>query len=143
MTRGLIHRWVPVTPFLLITAAGCSSSAEQITRAGEPAQLDIRPAAEHSIRVTLAPLGYEGELPFTPSLAADRAPADPVISLREIGSPVERSVGNLHVTVSGRPLTVEVRDSAGNPIGTRPTVYAGDPLQGEQRLAQLGVRIRF
>src|SRR4051812_28636615 len=36
-----------------------------------------------------------------------------------------------------------VFDDNGNPIGTKPTVFAGDPLQGEQRLAQLGVRIRF
>ncbi len=36
-----------------------------------------------------------------------------------------------------------VFDAAGNPTGIKPTVFAGDPLQGEQRLAQLGVRIRF
>jgi Carboxypeptidase regulatory-like domain/TonB dependent receptor len=36
-----------------------------------------------------------------------------------------------------------VFDDNGNPTGTRPTTYAGDPLQGEQRLAQLGLRIRF
>jgi hypothetical protein len=31
----------------------------------------------------------------------------------------------------------------GNPIGSRPTAFAGDPLQGEQQLIQLGVRVRF
>ena len=34
-------------------------------------------------------------------------------------------------------------NAAGQPTGNKPTAYAGDPLQGEQRLAQLGVRIRF
>ncbi|HKI03381.1 MAG TPA: TonB-dependent receptor [Thermoanaerobaculia bacterium] len=34
-------------------------------------------------------------------------------------------------------------DANGNPIGKKPTLYAGDPLQGEQRLAQLGLRVRF
>jgi len=34
-------------------------------------------------------------------------------------------------------------DANGNPIGTQPTAFAGDPLQGEQRLTQLGVRVRF
>ncbi len=34
-------------------------------------------------------------------------------------------------------------DDAGNPIGATPTVYAGDPLQGEQRLTQLGLRVSF
>src|SRR5690242_10404358 len=116
MTRGANHRWVLAAALLALVAAGCSGRAVQITRAGQPAQLDIRPAAEHSIRVTLAPVSYEGKLPFTPSLAADRTPADPVLSLREVGDPVERTVGKLRVTVRARPLTVELRDSAGTSI---------------------------
>ncbi|HEX4962182.1 MAG TPA: TonB-dependent receptor [Thermoanaerobaculia bacterium] len=37
-----------------------------------------------------------------------------------------------------------VFDAAGNPIGLTPTAFAGsDPLQPEQRLAQLGLRIKF
>ncbi|MEA2601704.1 MAG: hypothetical protein QOF89_2696 [Acidobacteriota bacterium] len=36
-----------------------------------------------------------------------------------------------------------VFDAAGNPIGLQPTAYAGDPLQGEQRLTQLGLRVHF
>ncbi|HXO19217.1 MAG TPA: TonB-dependent receptor [Thermoanaerobaculia bacterium] len=31
----------------------------------------------------------------------------------------------------------------GNPVGKKANVFAGDPLQGEQRLAQLGLRVRF
>ncbi|HEX3556338.1 MAG TPA: TonB-dependent receptor [Thermoanaerobaculia bacterium] len=31
----------------------------------------------------------------------------------------------------------------GQPIGAHPTAFAGSPLQGEQRLAQLGLRIKF
>jgi hypothetical protein len=38
---------------------------------------------------------------------------------------------------------INVFDASGNPVGKRPTLYAGDPLQGEQRLAQLGLRVRF
>ncbi len=34
-------------------------------------------------------------------------------------------------------------DANGNSIGLKPTFYSGDPLQGEQRLAQLGLRVRF
>lgn len=116
MTRSAIHRWALATSVLVLAAAGCSGRPMQITRDGEPAQLDIRPAAEHSIRVTLEPLSYKGELPFTPSLAADRTAPDPVISLREISEPVERTIGNLRVTVSARPLTVEVRNAAGDPV---------------------------
>ncbi len=36
-----------------------------------------------------------------------------------------------------------IHDAAGQPVGARPTVFAGDPLQGEQRLTQLGLRVRF
>ena len=38
---------------------------------------------------------------------------------------------------------INVFDANGNPIGKKPTLFAGDPLQGEQRLAQLGLRVRF
>ncbi len=38
---------------------------------------------------------------------------------------------------------INVFDAQGNPVGKKPTLYAGDPLQGEQRLAQLGLRVRF
>jgi hypothetical protein len=34
-------------------------------------------------------------------------------------------------------------DEAGNPIGAHPTAFAGSPLQGEQRLTQLGLRVHF
>ncbi|HSN85990.1 MAG TPA: hypothetical protein VL025_04490, partial [Thermoanaerobaculia bacterium] len=36
-----------------------------------------------------------------------------------------------------------VFDDDGNPIGAEPTFFAGDPLQGEQRLGQIGVRLTF
>lgn len=65
--------------------------AQQITRGGEPAQLDVRPAGEHSIRITLKPIIFERDFPFTPVLDADRTSDDPVITLREIDGPVEQS----------------------------------------------------
>jgi len=34
-------------------------------------------------------------------------------------------------------------DGAGNPVGLTPNAYAGDPLQGEQRLIQVGLRAHF
>jgi hypothetical protein len=38
---------------------------------------------------------------------------------------------------------INVVDANGNSVGLKPTFYSGDPLQGEQRLAQLGLRVRF
>jgi len=36
-----------------------------------------------------------------------------------------------------------VFDANGLPTGAVPSFYAGDPLQGEQRLTQVGLRVRF
>ncbi|HEY9449786.1 MAG TPA: hypothetical protein VIQ60_08525, partial [Gemmatimonadaceae bacterium] len=116
MARGAIHRLVLATSLLTFAAPACSAQAVQITRGGEPAQLDIRPAADHAIRVTLKPLSFEEELPFTPSLAADRSYPDPVISLREMSGPVEQTIGNLRVIIHTRPLSVEVRNAAGHRV---------------------------
>ncbi len=57
---------------LSIAAAAQNPPAAPITTAGGPAQLDIRQAGEHSLRVTLKPIGFEADLPENPALA-DRA----------------------------------------------------------------------
>ncbi len=86
--------------------------AAQITTAGQPAQLDIRAAGEHSIRVTLKPVTFKGEFPFNPALA-EREYAEPVISLRDIGDPVKGRVGDLNVEVRPSPLRVIVTNAEG------------------------------
>ena len=65
--------------FLLAMLAGGSVWAQSITTDGQPAQLNIRPAGEHSIRVTLKPIGYTQDFPSTPALAERNYPA-PAIS---------------------------------------------------------------
>jgi len=82
------------------------------TAAGEPAQLDVRAAGDCSIRVTFKPVSFREDFPATPALA-DQPPARPVISLRVLGAPVERQVGNLRVEVRPAPLAVVVRDGGG------------------------------
>jgi alpha-glucosidase/alpha-D-xyloside xylohydrolase len=89
------------------------AQATPITRGGEAAQLDVRPAGEHGIRVTVKPLGFADELPFTPALADGRVDPPPAITLREIQAPVERRVGSLQVVVRARPLSIEVRTAGG------------------------------
>ena len=79
--------------------------AAQITTAGQPAQLDIRAAGEHSIRITLKPIAFKGEFPFSPALA-ERKYADPAISLRNIEEPVKKQVGSLNVEVRPSPLRI-------------------------------------
>ena len=69
-----------VIVFLSVGLASAAHAAE-ITTLGRPAQLDIRVAGAHCIRVTLRPLTFDDTFPFTPALA-ERAYAAPVISLR-------------------------------------------------------------
>ena len=64
----------------LIACAAAPVQAQQITAAGQPAQLDIRAAGPHSIRVTLKPLSFTRELPENPAVAERSYPA-PVLSV--------------------------------------------------------------
>jgi hypothetical protein len=89
--------------------------AQQITAAGQPAQLDIRTAGDHSIRITLKPLSFKDEFPFTPALA-ERSYAEPVISLHRINKIIKKPVGDLLVEVRPNPLTVLVFNKQGRPV---------------------------
>src|SRR5436309_10478796 len=93
----------PVLILWLHLATAVSIPAPPITAAGQPAQLDIRAAGEHSIRVTLKPIGFAGDFPFTPALAERSYPA-PTVSLREIAAPATARVGTLRVEVRANPL---------------------------------------
>ena len=81
--------------------------AQQITAAGQAAQLDIRVSGEHSIRITLKPIHFGNDFPDNPALAEKPYPA-PVISIRSIDRPVKKEVGNLLVEVTANPLTISV-----------------------------------
>ena len=98
---------------LLWTAT--STQAQQITTAGKPAQLDIRPAAENSIRVTLKPVSFTDNFPYTPALAEKNYPSA-ALSLRTISKPVNKQIGNLRVEVRPDPLTILVTNAKGEAI---------------------------
>jgi alpha-glucosidase/alpha-D-xyloside xylohydrolase len=68
----------PVLVLWLPLATVVSVPAQPITVAGRPAQLDIRAAGEHSIRVTLKPIGFAGDFPFTPAVTERSYPASAV-----------------------------------------------------------------
>jgi alpha-glucosidase (family GH31 glycosyl hydrolase) len=89
--------------------------AVEITASNQPAQLDIRPAGGHSIRVTLKPISFKPEFPFTPALA-EREYVPAVISLREISQAVKARVGSLNVEVLPGPVTIVVTSADGKPI---------------------------
>jgi alpha-glucosidase/alpha-D-xyloside xylohydrolase len=100
---------------LAVLRVALPCGAATIRSAGKDAQLDIRSSGEHSVRVTLRPLGVKDELPHTPALVERAWPA-PLVSLREIEGPVEREVGGLRITVRPEPLSVHVARSNGETI---------------------------
>ncbi len=89
--------------------------AQRITAAGHPAELDVRPAGEHGLRVTLKPLSYAADFPFSPAVAQRHWPT-PSLRLREVTGPVTRQVGSLRVEVRPDPLTLHVTDAAGRTV---------------------------
>ncbi len=97
---------------LSVSLFTATAHAQPITSAGQPAQLDIRAAGDHSIRVTLKPQSYVADFPETPALA-DHAYPSSAIRLREIKAPVRRKVGELTVDVRANPLAVSVRSASG------------------------------
>jgi alpha-glucosidase/alpha-D-xyloside xylohydrolase len=86
------------------------AAAQQITTAGVPGRLTVRTAGDRAVRVTLAPVTYKREFPFSPAVA-ERSYGRPVVDLRSVTSPVRRRVGQLDVEISANPLTVAVASS--------------------------------
>src|SRR5688500_15455575 len=114
MMRTITHmRLLP--GFLLLSALLASpmtADAQQLTAAGQPAQLDVRSAGEASVRVTLKPVSLKADFPVNPAVAARPYPA-PALSVREIARPVARKVGALTIDVRPNPLTLSVKNGAG------------------------------
>ncbi|HUF69706.1 MAG TPA: hypothetical protein VMM79_13765, partial [Longimicrobiales bacterium] len=109
---------------ICLVALDASALAAQLTRNGEPAQLDVRPAGEHAVRVTMRPLSFEAALPWSPTLVPGLDSVAPALSLREVDATVERQVGALTVIVRGDPLTIEIRDATGARV--QELVFADD-----------------
>lgn len=83
--------------------------AQPIMSGGAAAQLDIRKAGENSIRITLKPVSFQDDFPYTPALSEKKYPA-PGISLRTINGLVRKRIGSLDVEVRSNPLTLVVRN---------------------------------
>ena len=53
--------------FGAVVGAG-AAQAQPITTAGQPAQLDVRAAGEHSLRITLKPVSMKEDFPINPAI---------------------------------------------------------------------------
>jgi alpha-glucosidase/alpha-D-xyloside xylohydrolase len=100
---------------LVAFAIAARDQAEEIRVHDQPAQLDIRSASDHSIRVTLRPVSFKWEFPYTPALVERDYPA-PMISLREITQSVKARVGGINVEVLPSPLTIITTNADGKLI---------------------------
>ena len=116
-------RQIILSLLAFVLAADRAATAQQITAAGQPAQLDVRVAGDESIRVTLKPVSFKDDFPLNPALA-ERKYASPALSLREVTRPQQRKVGNLTVEVRPTPLTLVVRNASGQLI--QEVVFADD-----------------
>jgi alpha-glucosidase (family GH31 glycosyl hydrolase) len=112
-----VVRRISILAGLLPVLLGCVAAAEaqQITADGQPAQLDIRAAGDHSIRVTLKPVSATSGLPINPALAERSYPA-PALSLRAITRLTRKTIGTFRVEVRPNPLAVVVRNAAGRRV---------------------------
>lgn len=101
--------------YLSFLITGSCVQAQQITVEGQPAQLDIRVAGEHSIRVTMKPVSFKEDFLFSPALADLKYPS-PVISIRSIDRTIKKPVGDFLLTLSSKPLTITVTNKKGQPV---------------------------
>ncbi|MBS1603104.1 MAG: hypothetical protein JST42_10590, partial [Bacteroidetes bacterium] len=105
-------RYLPLLIFILSVDV---LSAQPITTAGVPAQLEIRQAGEHSIRIVLKPQSFKEDLPYSPALV-DRSYPPAAIVLTDLTASVKKQIGSMMVEVSSTPLTIKVTTLSGAPI---------------------------
>src|SRR5690349_2782262 len=107
--------FINVLLFSLLNICAVTAPAQPITVEGKPAQLDVRKAGENSIRITLKPVSFTEDFPYTPALS-DKQYGAPVIHLREVTKEVKKLVGNLNVAVQPQPLTITITNLQGEPV---------------------------
>lgn len=111
---GLLR--VPALALLAVGLVALTGAAPtwEITAAGRPATLTLRPAGAHALRITLAPADL-ATLPDNPALA-DAAAQPPALRLTRLGATASATVGNLRVQVKPNPLTVVVTTAGGRRV---------------------------
>ena len=96
---------------VLLVVLQHAAYAQPISVADQPGELSIRAAGEHCIRVTLRPLAFKDDFPFTPAVD-ERSYPSPAISLRAIHGNVKKKIGSLTVEVMANPLRLVITNAA-------------------------------
>lgn len=100
---------------LSLASGPATVSAQKITVHGKPGKLEIREAEKNSVRITLKPVDFGPDLPFTPALS-DRKYAEPAIALEEISQPVTKRIAGLNIEVTPGPLRIRITNAAGKEV---------------------------
>ncbi len=106
---------LPLWLTLLLLLVVATLHAQPITTEGQPARLVIRSAGEHSIRITLKPISFGEEDPYSPALV-DRPYPAPALDLTQLKEPVRCRIGDLTVEVSPHPLMISINAADGTPL---------------------------
>jgi alpha-glucosidase (family GH31 glycosyl hydrolase) len=103
------HRGLASLALLPLFLGG--AHAAPILTAGKPAELSLRAAGEHGIRVTLKPLQFAPDLPESPALLPQNK--EPLLRLRELEEAKEITANGLKVSLKPNPLNVRVSSADG------------------------------
>lgn len=111
--KAFFRKWLTMLLFTALIHLTCT--AQRLMSNGVPAQLDIRPAGKHSVRITLKPVAYHPDFPFSPALSGYRN-HDAQVSIRSLSGTVSKTVGSLKVVVKFSPLTIFIKNGQGQKI---------------------------
>ncbi|TFH35161.1 MAG: hypothetical protein E4G95_07240, partial [Bacteroidia bacterium] len=107
-----IYKLIPGVLLLVI----CTSSYGQaITGHGNNPVLEIRPAGENGLRVTIMPESEGGKLPWSPAVNENVA-VEPLISMPAPYRNLDYSSGRFNISIKAEPLTITVMNKEGKVI---------------------------
>lgn len=114
-----MSQWIRVSSLLIggffLLSLGVDTLADPIRIGGQSAELSIVPVTEHSVRITVWPVGSESEtVPVEDGrVLADREWPEPALQITELQEERTLEFDSLRVEVRPSPLTLEVRTVEG------------------------------
>ena len=126
-----------------VVAGAMASAAEPVLWKGQPAELQIQAATEHSVRIVLREVvqGHTSTIPPQNPAFLPKSWRSPVAAIRELDGPATVPVGTMTVRISSSPLTVTVMSGDGRVVQDLTLDQAHDGLSfsvGQAAILGLG-----
>lgn len=101
-----------------VVAGAIASASEPVLWKGQPAELQVQPATEHSVRIVLREVvqGHTLTIPPQNSSFLPKSWPSPATAIRELDGPATVQVGTMTVRISSSPLTVTVMSRDGRVV---------------------------